>query len=236
MKTSFVLIVFCLFIDVYSTRLPSGEGSSTSNAEVEQVNQNGQYSYHVAIIKKGTTRILCDGVIISNHWVMTMKECFKGVISPDDRFGINQLPVALVVGGVASLSFRDENNRHTVQKLTYSVSSFWIPGESHNPNPIVVLEVEKGNDLLAQRVESVRPRAAVLEKVQSTEEDFNGLRERLKGKTLHAPAYQKFSRKFHHTTVTIDEMNIKMTSSGGTLTTARRYGVVMSKLGAPLVV
>src|ERR687888_166614 len=163
MKTSFVLIVFCLFIDVYSTRLPSGEGSSTSNAEVEQVNQNGQYSYHVAIIKKGTTRILCDGVIISNHWVMTMKECLKGVISPDDRFGIyhvNQSPVALVVGGVASLSFRDENNRHTIRKLTYSVSSFWIPDESHNPNSIVVLEVEKGFDLL-DPAESVCPRAAV---------------------------------------------------------------------------
>src|ERR687887_421819 len=106
MKTSLVLIVFCFFIAVYCTRLPSGEGPSTSNAEVEQVNQNGQYPYHVAIIKKGTNKILCDGVIISNHWVMTIKECLKGVISPDDRFGIyhvNQLPVALVVGSFASL-------------------------------------------------------------------------------------------------------------------------------------
>src|SRR5207244_3291359 len=77
----------------------AGEGYSTSNAEVEQVNQNGQYPYHVAIIKKGTNKILCDGVIISNHWVMTMKECLEGVISFDDRFGINhvnQSPVALV--------------------------------------------------------------------------------------------------------------------------------------------
>src|SRR5919197_5053357 len=139
---------------------------------------------------------------------MTMKECLKGVISPDDRFGINQLPVALVVGGVASLSFRDENNRDTIQKLTYPVSSFWIPDESHNSNPIVVLEVEKGNDLLAQRVESVRPRAAVIEKVQSTQEGLNELRERLKGKTLHATVYQKHLRKFLHTTVTVDEMNI----------------------------
>ena len=70
MKTSFVLIVFCLFIDVYSTRLPSGEGPSTSNAEVEQVNQNGQYFYHVAIIKKGTKAKYLTKFPISN--IMTL--------------------------------------------------------------------------------------------------------------------------------------------------------------------
>src|SRR5438128_8864020 len=37
--------------------------------------QYGQYTYHVAIVNKRSKGISCDGVIISNKLVMTMKKC-----------------------------------------------------------------------------------------------------------------------------------------------------------------
>ena len=85
METSLVLVVLGLFIGIYSASPPPGTGPSASIAGFEPVAHDGQYPYHVAIVKKETKRVLCDGVIISNKWVMTMKECLKLALLKKDH-------------------------------------------------------------------------------------------------------------------------------------------------------
>src|SRR6266481_1078796 len=168
MKTSLVLEFCCLFIGAYSA-------PSTSFETRNEVSRDGQYPYHVAIVTKKTNGFRCDGVIISNKLVMTMKKCLTRttgeiLVSPTD--------IALVVGGVVNLA------SDNAEQLTYSVSSFEIPKQSPSL-PIIVLKVEEGKDLLTQ-VGDVRPKVAVFEKFGDTDEGLNGLKKRFQGMTLYA--------------------------------------------------
>src|SRR5438445_7322342 len=82
---------------------------------------------------KISKRIRCDGVIISNKLVMTMKKCLtrtkcKILVSPTD--------IELVVGGVVELASAHAKN------LVTSISSLEIPTQSLSL-PIIVLKVEE---------------------------------------------------------------------------------------------
>src|SRR5207253_1002535 len=132
------------------------------------------------IVTKKTNGIRCDGVIIRNNLVMTMKKCLthttgKILLRPND--------IELVVGGVVHLA------SDNAKQLTYSVSSFEIPKQSLSL-PIIVLKVEEGKDLLTQ-VGNIRPKVAVFEKFEDTDGSFTALIKRFQGtwSPLYATSY-----------------------------------------------
>jgi hypothetical protein len=214
MKTSLVLVVSCLFIGVYSA-------PPISNEVIDIIFRDGKYPYHVAIVKKGSKEILCDGVIVNEKWVVTMK---KGLLGTDLLVSNMQL----VVGGVVNLAF------DVAKKLTYSVSSYKTP-----PNlPIVFLKVEEGKNLLTP-VYSIHPQAAVFKKF---EEDLPALTERFKGKTLRATSYQydaigrtPYRDKLLHSSIAKFEEGEMNTSLHEFSIHVHANVLCMSSLGAPLV-
>src|SRR5438128_11123026 len=113
MKTSLVLAFSCLFIGAYSAPTSSATvKDAPSFAAMNKISRDGQYPYHVAIVTKKTNGIRCDGVIISNNLVMTMKKCLTRPIS---KILVRPTEIKLVVGGVANLA------SDNAEQLTYSV-------------------------------------------------------------------------------------------------------------------